>query len=77
MRRIKPQTIEELKEVINDVTRTISEEFVRKTMVNISKRCHACIMANIIFKEDLPYLILVKMVSPVSFEIFLSIVLIE
>ena len=46
VRRVKPQTIDELKEVVEDVARTIPEEMVRKTVANIRKRCRACIMAD-------------------------------
>ena len=44
-RRVKPASIQELMEVVEDVARTILEEMVRKSVANIRKRCWAYIVA--------------------------------
>ena len=41
VRRVKPASIQELMEVVEDVARTIPEEMVRKSVANIRKRCRA------------------------------------
>ena len=46
VRRVKPVTIDELREVVEDMTKTIPETMVRKTIANIRKRCRACLMAD-------------------------------
>ena len=43
--RVKPASIQELMEVVEDVARTIPEEMVRKSVANIRKRCRAYIVA--------------------------------
>ena len=42
VRRRKPTTIDELKETVEDVARTIPEEMIREAVANIRKRCRAC-----------------------------------
>ena len=44
--RVRPQTINKPKEVVEDMVRTIPEEMIRKTVANIRNRERACIMAN-------------------------------
>ena len=41
MWHVKPASIQELMEVVEDMARTIPEEMVRKLVANIRKRCRA------------------------------------
>ena len=46
VRRIKPETIDELKAVVEDVVSSIPEEMIRKSVANLRKRCEACLAAD-------------------------------
>ena len=46
MRRRKPATINELKETVKDVARTVLEHTIRDMVANIRKRCKACVLAD-------------------------------
>ena len=40
----KPTTIDELKETVKDVVRTVPERMIRDVVANICKRCKACVL---------------------------------
>ena len=42
----KPSTIEELKQVVEDMAANLSGEIIRKVMENFRRRCEACVSAN-------------------------------
>ena len=46
VRQLKPTTLEELMEIVEDVARTVPLEMVRKAATNVRKRCRACIQAD-------------------------------
>lgn len=45
VRRRKPATIDELKETVEDIARTVPEQMIRDAVGNIRKRCDACELA--------------------------------
>ena len=46
VRQRKPATIDELKETVGDVARTVPEQMIRDAVANIRKRCEACVLAD-------------------------------
>ena len=44
VRRRKPATINELKESVKDVARTVLEHTIQDVVANIRKRCKACVL---------------------------------
>jgi len=46
VRRAKPESLDELKAVVEDVAATATTEMIRNAVANLRRRCRACVMAD-------------------------------